>query len=408
MLGDRIDENQLGSRFRISVPGMLVIAMAWLPANAHGGEPGAERSAFLIGYTEHRTDLDGGYFSNRVTSRAFLVRGDGTGRKQLAPELTLKPNQFAQFAGWSPDGRQAILYQIWESPENGAWEHEHGAFRFSAEHWLLDIIFLDMETQKTTNVTAVERVSYYNTAPHYLPNEPKQLSFSAMIDGELRPYRMDLDGRNKRPFSAGPGFIYGVSVSPDGKRACYHRNYRLYLADADGSNARAVEDNHSFHFLPSWSPTGEWLAYLSGDHYNCHPHLIRPDGTGVRKLADRGGYRGVMEPLDKPDRHSERSDMPAWSPDGQWLYYTAKVGEAVELMRAAIDGKIEQLTQSKPGVFNYAPQVSPDSKWVAFGSTRTGTRQLYVARADGSDALAITAVGPGWGAFGPAWRPNSD
>lgn len=57
----------------------------------------------------HGTDLDGGYFPNRVTSRAFVIRGDGTGVKQLAPELTLEPNQFAQFAGWPPDARQAIL-----------------------------------------------------------------------------------------------------------------------------------------------------------------------------------------------------------------------------------------------------------------------------------------------------------
>jgi TolB protein len=127
------------------------------------------------------------------------------------------------------------------------------------------------------------------------------------------------------------------------------------------------------------------VAYLSGEHYNCHPHLIRPDGTGLRKLADRGGYRGVMQPIDKGGGdHNEHSDTHTWSPDGKWLYYTAKVGEAVELMRASPDGKIEQLTRSKAGVSNYLPQVSPDSKWVAFGSTRTGVRQLHVARADGS------------------------
>jgi len=28
----------------------------------------------------------------------------------------------------------------------------------------------------------------------------------------------------------------------------------------------------------------------------------------------------------KPDRHSERSDIPAWSADGRWLYYTSRVG----------------------------------------------------------------------------------
>ena len=106
-----------------------------------------------------------------------------------------------------------------------------------------------------------------------------------------------------------------------------------------------------------------------------------------------------MEALDMPEPHSARSDIPVWSPDSRWLYYTSRVGEAVELMRASPDGKIEHLTRSKPGVFNYLPQVSPDSKWVAFESTRAGVRQLYVARADGSDVYPITRVEACWGAL---------
>jgi TolB protein len=400
------DRVELLKRFLGTPAGLAVLAWALLPINVRADKPADERPGYMIGYTTHRTDLSGGYFPNRVTSRAFVVNGDVSGTRQLAKELTRKPNQFAQFAGWSPDGRHAILNQGWESPENGAWEHEHGAFRFTAEHWLLDIILLDMESQKTTNLTSVERVSFYNAGLYFWPKKPKQFGFLAMIDGEQRPFRMDLDGKNKKPLSQGPGFIYGFSASPDGKRICYHKNYRLYLANADGGNARPIKNDHPFHFAPMWSPTGEWLAFLSGEHYNCHPHLIRADGTGLRKLGDRGGYRGVMETLDKPDFHSERSDIPAWSADGRWLYYTARVGKAVELMRASPDGKTEQLTRSKPGVFNYLPQVSPDSRWVAFGSTRTGVRQLYVARADGSGVYPITKVDAGWGAFHPYWRPK--
>jgi hypothetical protein len=149
------------------------------------------------------------------------------------------------------------------------------------------------------------------------------------------------------------------------------------------------------------------VAYLSGEHYNCHPHLVRPDGTGLCKLADRGGYRGVIQPIDKgATDHSARSDTHTWSPDGKWLYYTAQVGKAVELMRASPGGKIEQLTRSRAGVNNYLPQVSPDSKWVLFGSTRTGARQLHVARADGTGAYPITRLKAGWGAIHGYWRPK--
>jgi len=54
-----------------------------------------------------------------------------------------------------------------------------------------------------------------------------------------------------------------------------------------------VKDDNPFHFIPLWSPTGEWVAYL---------------GRALQ-LPDRGGYRGVMQPIDKAaDGHSERSD----------------------------------------------------------------------------------------------------
>jgi Tol biopolymer transport system component len=386
MKNARVAQADLAKWFPLAT-GLAALTLTVLPLAARAGEPADKRPDYAIGYTVYRTDLPGA-----ATSRAFMVHGDSSGTKQLAPELVGKPNQYCQFAGWSPDGRQAILYQGWKSPEKG-------------EHWLVDIILLDMETKKTTNLTAVERVSFYNVGLSFWPE--KQFSFSAMIGGEQRPFVMDRDGKNKKPQPAGPGFIYGVSLSPDGKRICYHRNYRLYLADADGSNARPVEDDHPFHFIPQWSPTGEWLEYLSGEHYNCHPHLIRPDGTGLGKLADRGGYRGVMQPMDKgADAHSERSDIPTWSRDGKWLYYTAKVGEVVELMRASPGGKIEQLTRSKAGVNNYLPQVSPDSMWMMFGSTRTGVRQLYVARADGTGVYPITRLEAGWGTSHAYWRPK--
>jgi Tol biopolymer transport system component len=393
------------TRTGVRQSGLALLALTALPLAAAAEPP--ERAGYQIGYTAHRVNLPGGQFANRSTSRAFLVEGDGSGTRQLAPELTRKANQWAQLAGWSPDGRQAILLQCWESAENGAWEHQHKDFRFTAEHWLVDSVFLNIQTNKLTNLTAVERVSFYNHGVHFWPNQPKRLAFVALIDGQLRPFAMDLDGRNKKALSEGPGFIYGLNVSPDGKRICYHKDYRsIYVADADGGNARRVQDDHLFQFLPQWSPDGKWIAYLSGEHYDCHPHLVRADGTGLRKLGDRGGYRGVFETLDGPDFHSARSDIPTWSPDGKWLYYTAQVGKAVELMRASPEGRREQLTRSKPGVLNYLPQVSPDSRWVVFGSIQTGVRQLHVARADGSAACPLTSVEPGWGAFLPYWRPK--
>ena len=372
---------------------------------------------FAIGYSRVRTNVPGSRYANAITMRAWLVNGDGTGDRELAAELITKPGTYTQFVGWSPDGRTAIIGCGWESAENGLWEEEHREFRFLPEHVLYDTCLLDRASGHITNVTAIERVSFYNTGVFCWPDDPKRLGFQALIAGaaafESHPCSMNLDGTGKRDLSGGKqGFAYGYSASPDGKLISYHRDYQVYIAAADGTSIRHVATGNPFNFSPKWSPDGEWLLFLSGEHYNCHPHVVGADGTGLRKLADRHGWEGVVPIFDVFDHHGGSSDVPVWSQDGQYVYYTARIGDALELMRGAVeplrstlDGKPEQLTHSKPGALHYHPEPSPDGKWLLFGSTRTGIRQLYVSRPDGSDACAITDVPAGWAAMWGHWQP---
>ena len=367
---------------------------------------GVQRPRGLIGFTEFRTNLPGGRHANNITMRAGVVGADGTRRRLVAGELSRKPNTWTQFAGWSPDGRQAIIGNGWESPDNAAWEEANKTFRFTAEGWLYDTLLLDLANGKLSNVTAVERVSFYNTGVFFWPNDSTRLGFQALIGGDSHPFSMDRDGRNKKDLTENSKeFAYGFNASPDGKQIAYHKSYQIYIADADGANAKQIEAGQPFNFVPQWSPDGQWLLFVAGEHYNCHPHIVRRDGSGLRKVADRQGYRGVVEFLDVPDFHGGSSDVPLWSPDGKWIYYTAKVSDSVELMRVSLSGDIEQLTRTGSSHLNYHPKFSPDGQWVVFGSNRTGTRQLYVMRAEGGDARAITRVKPGWGAMWPHWQP---
>ncbi len=359
----------------------------------------------LIGYTEYRADLPGGMHPYFTSMRACVVRANGTGRRQVAEALTTKPHTWTQFAGWSPDGRKAIITCGWESPENAAWEEANQTFRMT-EGWLVDAHLLDLASGEFTNLTAVERVSIYNTGLFFWPDDPGRLGFQALIGGNSHPFSMDRDGRNKKDLTAeSREFAYGFSASPDGKRIAYHKSYKVFLADADGSNARLVDTGRPFNFVPTWSPDGKWVLFVSGEHYNCHPHVVRRDGTGLRKLADRGGYRGVVECIDHPAFHSASSDVPTWSPDGAWVYYTAKVGEGTELMRVTPNGRIEQLTHSVASTRNYHPRVSPDGKRMVFGSDASGVRQLYVMRVADRAVHAITQVAPGRAAMWAHWQP---
>lgn len=391
-----------GKGIHFSGPGLREHAAKWVEKVA----PWVEQQADVprIGYSELRTDLPGGRHANTRTMRAAVVRADGTGRKPVGEELAKEDDTSTQFAGWSPDGKAAVIGVGWESPENAKWEEENKTFRMDDGKWKLDSYLLDLNTGKATNVTAVDRVSHYNSGLFFRPGG-KGLGFTALINGVSKPYLMDADGKNKRDVSGGGGFAYGYSASPDGKLICYHQGYQLYVSAADGTDKRHIKTGNKFDFVPTWSPDGKWLLFLSGEHYDCHPHVVKPDGTGLKKLADRSGYKGVVEFLDVPDFHGGSSDVPVWAPDRASVFYTAKEGKSVELFRVTLDGTATQLTKSPDDTLHYHPQPSPDGRWLVYGSKRGGVRNLYVMNLTDRSEQPITALKAGTAAMWPHWQP---
>lgn len=183
------------------------LAGAALPAHARPRTPAPPRD--LLGYTEYRCNLAGGRHANVITMRAFLVRCDGTGRRPIGASLITRPNTWTQFAGWSPDCRDAIVGVGWETDENAAWEEAHQTFRMT-EGWLYDNCLVDVRSGAARNLTAIERVSDYNSGLFFFPGAGGKLGFQALITGVSHPFVMDRDGRNKRDISAGAkGFTYG-------------------------------------------------------------------------------------------------------------------------------------------------------------------------------------------------------
>ena len=391
-----------GKGVHFSGPGLREHAAKW----AEKVTPWLEKRTPVarVGYTELRTDLPGGRHANVRTMRATVARADGTGRAPVGGELAAEADTWTQFAGWSPDGTAAVICVGWQSPGNAKWEEENKRFRMDAGKWKYDSCLVDLATGRATNVTAVDRVSHYNSGLFFHPGG-KVLGFTALVNGVSRPHVMDRDGKNKRDVSGGGGFAYGYGASPDGKSICYHENYQLFVSAADGTGKRHVKTGHAFDFAPSWSPDGAWLLFLSGAHYDCHPHVVRPDGTGLKKLADRNGYRGVVEFLDVPDFHGGSSDVPVWAPDGSAVYFTAKVGRSVELFRASPGGESTRLTHMNGDTLHYHPQPSPDGHWLVYGSRRGGVRNLFVMNLSDHGEKRITDQKAGTAAMWPHWRP---
>ena len=81
------------------------------------------------------------------------------------------------------------------------------------------MFLVNLATGANTNVTAIDRISFYNTGLFFWPGDLTKLGFQAIVDGNSHPFQMDRDGKNKRDLTKdSQEFTYGFSASPDARR----------------------------------------------------------------------------------------------------------------------------------------------------------------------------------------------
>ncbi len=104
-----------------------------------------------------------------------------------------------------------------------------------------------------------------------------------------------------------------------------------------------------------------------------------------------------------------RVSEPVLSPDGKWIVFTVaspdlagnKLG--TDLWMISIEGQmLRQLTNS-PAQDRHAAW-SPDGKWVAFESTRSGNSQIWLISSEGGEAKQFTNISTE--ASTPVWSPD--
>lgn len=143
------------------------------------------------------------------------------------------------------------------------------------------------------------------------------------------------------------------------------RQYGLHVIRADGSTEQSLTDVRDEASDPVWSPTGEWIAYVSRLGGLPSIYRIRPDGTQREQLTDE----------------TVGADFPVWSPDGQRIaYYVGDVAGRQQVRVMASDGSNQQLLYEFNGYFRYIPQTiawSPDGQQLAF-HVHTGERWQFI------------------------------
>ena len=181
--------------------------------------------------------------------------------------------------------------------------------------------------------------------------------------------------------------------SPDGERIAYvsgvwefgtRVRYDLWVAEADGSNARQFPDDVR-DWGWGWSPDGERIAYETESD---ELWVASADGSGPRWLTDDVGEKEWSIRIER-----------WWSPDGGRIAYETGPGwERDGLWVVGADGSgARQIIDGGSGRWGW----SPDGERIVY---LTG-RELWVAGADGSGARQISGEFDRWG-WG--WSPGGE
>jgi Tol biopolymer transport system component len=88
--------------------------------------------------------------------------------------------------------------------------------------------------------------------------------------------------------------------------AYYSRDRQLdiWINRSDGTSERQLTNDAAYDRNPTFSPDGQWIAFMSNRSGKNQTWLIRPDGSGLRQATDAPNGAGTYG---------------GWSPDGAQL-----------------------------------------------------------------------------------------
>jgi Tol biopolymer transport system component/imidazolonepropionase-like amidohydrolase len=201
-------------------------------------------------------------------------------------------------------------------------------------------------------------------------------------------YELPISGGTAKAITSGLSFDSQPRFSPDGKKVVYVSDRsgadNLWIANADGSNARALTaDKNTGFTAPAWTPDGRYILVSRKEpqYYNSGFELWMYDingGTGVCVVRSKPS-------ADAPPDTWRNALGAVASPDGRYVYYARKLGYFSEDVKFPLwqigrrdlnTGEEDIITANQGSAVR--PVLSFDGSELVYGTRRDGGTALRI------------------------------
>jgi Tol biopolymer transport system component len=157
------------------------------------------------------------------------------------------------------------------------------------------------------------------------------------------------------------------SLSADGQRVAFYRgvngNVDVWILEKSGAFSRLTEDPAD-DVAPVWSPDGSRIVFNSNRK---GPHDL------YERSVTTGGSEKLLLSTPQPKVATD------WSRDGKYLLFTTEDPRtAADIWALPMDEKREPFAIVQTNSDEEGGQFSPDGRWIAYQSDRSGRPEIYL------------------------------